>query len=99
MLLERDEVGVVVEGPLVAGQHAVVAGTDELGFDRPHHLDTAAVHGELEAVAEDHRLLRPLLVLTPDHDVVEEVVVTGERDRPAVDPRADHRVELGLAGA
>jgi len=98
-LFAGDEVAVFGGATRVPGDELAVAGADEVGLDEVHDVGAAAVHPELEAVAEDG-CLEELggHVAGVAGGEFEEDVVAGEGDFLAVDVGGEDGVELGLAG-
>ena len=94
-----DEVAVFGGAARIPGDEFAVAGADEVGLDEVHDVGAAAVHPELEAVAQDGGLeeLDGHVAGVAGREF-EEDVVAGEGDFLAVDVGGEHGVEFGLAG-
>ena len=76
-----------------------MAGADEVGLDEVHDVGAAAVHPELEAVAQDGGLEKlDGHVAGVAGSLLQEDVVAGEGDFLAVDVGGEDGVEFGLAG-
>ena len=94
-----DEVAVFGGAARVPGDEFAVAGADEVGFDQVHDVGAAAVHPELEAVAQDGGLEElDGHVAGVAGRLLQEDVVAGEGDFLSIDVGGEDGVEFGLAG-
>ena len=98
-LFARDEVTVFGGATGVPGDEFAVAGADEVGLNEVHDVGAAAVHPELDAVAEDGGLeeLNGHVAGVAGGELQKDVVA-GEGDFLAVDMGGEDGVEFGLAG-